>query len=98
MEDFKEYATFKTTNKDGEALELAVVDEFDFENKHYVVGALIEGDTINEEGLYIYKAQITDDDFTVEKIKNQVDYQKIARAYMELEDSKDGDRDNTRSQ
>lgn len=97
MEDFKEYATFKTTNKDGEELELAVVDEFDFENKHYVVGALIEGDTINEEGLYIYKAQITDDDFTVEKIKNQVDYQKIARAYMELEDSKDGDKDNTRS-
>lgn len=98
MEDFKEYATFKTTNKDGEELELAVVDEFDFENKHYVVGALIEGDTINEEGLYIYKAQITDDDFTVEKIKNQVDYQKIARAYIELEDSKDGDKDNTRSQ
>lgn len=98
MEDFKEYATFKTTNKDGEELELAVVDEFDFENKHYVVGALIEGDTINEEGLYIYKAKITDDDFSVEKIKNQVDYQKIARAYMELEDSKDEDRDNTRSQ
>ena len=97
MEDFKEYATFKTTNKDGEELELAVVDEFDFENKHYVVGALIEGDIINEEGLYIYKAKITDDDFTVEKIKNQVDYQKIARAYMELEDSKDGDKDNTRS-
>ena len=71
--------------------------EFDFENKHYVLGALIEGDTINEEGLYIYKAKITDDDFTVEKIKNQVDYQKIARAYMELEDSKDGDKDNTRS-
>lgn len=98
MEDFKEYATFKTTNKEGEELELAVVDEFDFENKHYVVGALIEGDTINEEGLYIYKAQITDDDFTVEKIRNQVDYQKIARAYMELEDSKDEDKDNTRSQ
>ena len=98
MEDFKEYATFKTTNKDGEELELAVVDEFDFENKHYVVGALIEGDAINEDGLYIYKAKITDDDFTVEKIKNQVDYQKIARAYMELEDSKDEDRDNTRSQ
>ena len=97
MEDFKEYATFKTTNKDGEELELAVVDEFDFENKHYVVGALIEGDTINEDGLYIYKAKTTDDDFTVEKIKNQVDYQKIARAYMELEDSKDEDRDNTRS-
>ena len=66
MEDFKEYATFTVTNKEGEEVELAVVDEFDFEHKHYVVGALIEGDTINEDGLFIYKAKITEDDFTVE--------------------------------
>lgn len=86
MDDFKEYATFTVTNKDGEEVELAVVDEFDFEHKHYVVGALIEGDTINEEGLYIYKAKLTEDDFVVEKITNHVDYEKIAKAYMEMEE------------
>ena len=58
MEDFKEYATFTVTNKDGEEVELAVVDEFDFEHKHYVVGALIEGDTINEDGLFIYSRKV----------------------------------------
>lgn len=86
MEDFKEYATFTVTNKDGEEVELAVVDEFDFKHKHYVVGALIEGDTINEDGLFIYKAKITEDDFTVEKIANKLDYEKISKAYMEMDE------------
>lgn len=86
MEDFKEYATFTVTNKEGEEVELAVVDEFDFEHKHYVVGALIEGDTINEDGLFIYKAKITEDDFSVEKITNKLDYEKISKAYMEMDE------------
>ena len=86
MEDFKEYATFTVTNKEGEEVELAVVDEFDFDHKHYVVGALIEGDTINEDGLFIYKAKITEDDFTVEKITNKLDYEKISKAYMEMDE------------
>ena len=86
MEDFKEYATFTVTNKEGEEVELAVVDEFDFEHKHYVVGALIEGDTINEDGFFIYKAKITEDDFTVEKITNKLDYEKISKAYMEMDE------------
>ena len=86
MEDFKEYATFTVTNKEGEEVELAVVDEFDFEHKHYVVGALIEGDTINEDGLFIYKAKITEYDFTVEKITNKLDYEKISKAYMEMDE------------
>ena len=86
MEDFKEYATFTVKNKEGEEVELAVVDEFDFEHKHYVVGALIEGDTINEDGLYINKAKITEDDFTVEKIAKKKKKKKISKAYMEMDE------------
>ena len=37
--EYREYATFHITAKDGSDVEMAVVDEFDFENKHYVVGA-----------------------------------------------------------
>lgn len=87
MEEFQEYITFHVTNKDGEEIEMAVVDEFEFEKRQYVVGALVEGDTINEEGFYIYKVKVGEDDFTVEKIKNQIDYQKIAQAYMEMEEA-----------
>lgn len=86
-EEYTEYVTFHTTARDGSDLEMAVVDEFDFEGKHYVVGALIEGDTIAEEGRYIYRSVIKGDDFTVEKIRNQIDYNRIAQAYMEMEES-----------
>lgn len=90
-QEFEEYITFTVTNKEGAEIEMAVVDEFEYEKKPYVVGALIEGDTINEEAFFIYKVVVGDEDFKVEKIKNQVDYQKIARAYMELEEATEHD-------
>lgn len=86
QQEFKEYATFTTTNKEGSEIEMAVMDEFEFEHKNYVVGALIEDDTINEEGLFIFKVKEMGDDIKVEKISNQIEYQKIAQAYMEMEE------------
>ena len=82
--EFQEYVTFTVTTKEGAEVEMAVVDEFDFKNKHYVVGALIEGDTINEDGMYIYKSVIKDDDFKVEKITSQAEYKQVAEAYLKL--------------
>ena len=84
--DYKEYITFHVTAKDGTDVEMAVVDEFDFEEKHYVVGAVIQYDTILDEGRYIYESIIKDDDFTVEKIKREFDYNRIAKAYMDMDE------------
>ena len=84
--EFQEYVTFHVTARDGSDVELAVVDEFDFEDKHYVVGAVVEDDTINDEARYIYLSVIDGDDFTVEKIKREFDYRRIAEAYMNMED------------
>lgn len=83
--EFDEYITFHVTTKDGTEVEMAVMDEFDFEENHYVVGALVEDDTISEEGRYIYRSVIDGDNFTVEKIKREFDYNRIAKAYMEME-------------
>jgi len=80
-----EYVTFMVTASDGQEVEMAVVDEFDFENKHYVVSARVVDDTISDEGQYIYRAKMEEDDFTVEKIKSSVDYKRVVRAYMEME-------------
>lgn len=85
QEEFKEYVTFATTNKDGNEIEMAVVDEFEFEHKNYVVGALVEDNTINEEGLFIFRIKEMGEDIKVEKISNQTEYGKIAQAYMEME-------------
>ena len=85
QEELKEYATFVTTNRDGNEIEMAVIDEFEFEHKNYVVGALIENETVNEDGLFIFKLKEAGDEIKVEKITSQVEYQKIAQAYMEMD-------------
>ena len=69
----------------GNEIEMAVIDEFEFEHKNYVVGALIENETVNEDGLFIFKLKEAGDEIKVEKITSQVDYQKIAQAYMEMD-------------
>ncbi|MBQ7066669.1 MAG: DUF1292 domain-containing protein [Lachnospiraceae bacterium] len=85
-QEYNEYVTFTTTTKDGAEVEMAVVDEFDFEGKHYVVGALIKEDTILDENLYIYQSIIEKDSFRVEKIKREFDYNRIAQAYMHMDE------------
>lgn len=83
--EMEEYVTFHVTARDGSDVELAVVDEFNFEHKQYVAGARIENDAIVEEGVYIYRCKVLDDDFTVEKIENADEYQKVAEAYMNMD-------------
>ena len=84
--EFDEYVIFTVTDKNGAEIEMAVVDEFDFEDEHYVVGAVIEEDTIKDDAHYIYRAIIGNEGFTVEKIRREFDYNRIAEAYMEMEE------------
>ena len=84
--DYKEYVTFQITAKDGTEVEMAVVDEFDFENKHYVAAAVIKDDEILDEGIYIYRCIVKDDDFKVEKITRQFEYNQVVEAYMNMEE------------
>lgn len=84
--DEAEYVTFHVAAKDGSDVEMAVLDEFDFENKHYVVGAVVKDDEIDDSGRYIYRAVMDGDDFTVQKITREFEYNKIVEAYMEMEE------------
>ena len=83
--EYKEYVTFYVTTKDKEEVELAVVDEFDFENKHYDVAALVKDDEIIDEGRYIYRCIMKEDDFKIEKITREFEYNQVAEAYMNME-------------
>lgn len=82
--EFQEYNTFTVTTKEGTEVEMAVIDEFEYERKHYVVGAIVENDTINEDGMYIYRSVINGEEFSVEKIDSEAEYMKVAKAYMEM--------------
>lgn len=83
---YEEYVTFQTTTKDGTEIEMAVVDEFDFENKHYVVAVLVKDDEIVDDGRYIYRYTVKDDDFVVEKITREFEYNRVAQAYMSMDE------------
>ena len=84
-EIFEEYVTFHVTASDGSDVEMAVIDEFDFEDKHYVVGAVVTDD----EGRYIYESIIDGDDFTVKKIAKEFDYRRIAQAYVDMDEDEE---------
>lgn len=84
--EFQEYVTFFVTAKDGSEVELAVVDEFDFEDQHYVVAAVVEGDVVNDEERYIYLGVMEEEDFAVQKIEDEAEYERVAEAYLQMED------------
>lgn len=77
-----EYATFTTTDKDGNEIEMAVVDEFEFNHKKYIVASLIENDTINEDGMFIFLGKVIDGELSVEKITDAAEYEKVANAFI----------------
>lgn len=79
-----EYVTFTITAKDGREVEMAVVDEFDIENRHYVVSSVVEDDVIKAEEQYIYQCHVKGDDFTVEPITDPKEFERVARAYSEM--------------
>ena len=82
----REYVTFKILTKEGKEVEMAVVEEFDFEKKHYVVGAVVENDEIIDDGRYIYRCKMVGNDFEVEKITKQFEYKQVVEAYMNMEE------------
>lgn len=84
MDEYKEYVTFFVTTSDGREVELAVVEEFEFEKENYVAAAEVVGDEISEDGVYIFKTIIGEDDFAAEKIEDPEKYEKVIKAYMEM--------------
>ena len=84
--EYQEYVTFNITAKDGSEVEMAVVDEFDFEEKHYVVGAVVQEDTILDAERYIYLSVENGEDFNVEKIESEEEYGRVAEAYLQIEE------------
>ena len=48
--------------------------------------AVVEDDTINDDARYIYLSHIDGDDFTVEKIEKEFEYNRVAQAYLHMEE------------
>ena len=83
-DEMMEYITFEVKTKEGKTIEMAIVDEFQYEHKQYIAASVIDGDTITE-GKYIYRYIGKTDDFTVQQINDPKEFERIAAAYLELE-------------
>ena len=83
-EEYMEFETFMITMSDGKEQECAIVDEFDFEGKHYILAAEIHDDQV-ADGAYLCRAKNEEDGFVVERIETKEEYEKAAKAYYELQ-------------
>lgn len=82
-DEFEEYTTFILEMSDKTKHEFAIVEEFDYENKHYVLVSEVKGDEITE-GVYLFRAESRGEDFIVEEIEDKEEYAKAVKAYEAL--------------
>ena len=83
-DEYLEYEVFNDVTSEGEEIELAIVDKFNFEEKSYVVAALVVGDEISEDGLFVYRLDTKDGESEIVKIEDPEEYSRIADAYAQI--------------
>ena len=84
-ENWEEFDTFIVETKDGE-VELAVVEEFEFEGKKYVLGAKVEGDVVSDDGFYIYRSVVEGNQELIERLKSEEEYNRVSEAYFKMQE------------
>lgn len=83
-EEFDEYTIFTVTDRNGNEVEMAVIDEFEFDHKEYVAAAQVDGDILMEDGVFIFKVKDTEE-FEVEKITDADEYAKVSESYINMD-------------
>ncbi|MBE5887770.1 MAG: DUF1292 domain-containing protein [Lachnospiraceae bacterium] len=81
-EQLLEFDTFNL-ELNGKEIEFAITEEFDFEGKHYILCGEVNGDEINDEEVYLFRAVMEDTEITVESIETEEEYDRIVEAYYE---------------
>lgn len=85
-EEMVEYDTF-TYELNGKTMEWAIVEEFEFEGKTYIVCQEVVGETLSDEGLYLFEGVSEGEEITVKNIDSEDEYNRVVDAYCELADS-----------
>lgn len=83
-EELVEYDTF-TYELNGKTMEWAIIEEFDFEGKTYIVCQEVLGDTLSDEGLYLFESLENEgEEITVKNIETEEEYDRVVDAYCAL--------------
>lgn len=88
-DEMLEYDTF-TYELNGKTMEWAIIEEFEFESKTYIVCAEVIGDELSDEGLYLFEGVSEGDEITVRNIDSEEEYNRVVDEYCKLseEDAK----------
>ena len=85
-EEMVEYDTF-TYELGGKTMEWAITEEFEFEDKKYIVCAEVVGDELSDEGLYLFElVSDAEEELTVRNIDSEEEYNRVVDAYCALEE------------
>jgi len=79
-EEMVEYDTF-TYELNGKVMEWAIVEEFPYEDKTYIICQEVLGDTLSDEGLYLFEGVSEGDEITVKNIDSEEEYNRAVDAY-----------------
>lgn len=80
-EEMVEYDTF-TYELNGKTMEWAIIEEFAFKEKCYIICQEVLGDTLSEEGLYLFESlENVGDEITVKNIESEEEYNRVVDAY-----------------
>ena len=79
-EEMVEYDTF-TYELNGKVMEWAIVEEFEFEEKTYIVCQEVVGDSLSDEGLYLFEGVSEGEEITVRNIDSEEEYNRVVDEY-----------------
>ena len=82
-EELVEYETF-TYDLNGKEMEWAIVEEFPFEDKTYIICQEVLGDTLSDEGLYLFEGISEGEEITVKNIESEEEYNRVVDAYCKF--------------
>ena len=83
-EELVEYDTF-TYELNGKPMEWAIIEEFDSEGKTYIVCQEVLGDTLSDEGLYLFESLENEgEEITVKNIETEEEYNRVVDVYCAL--------------
>ena len=82
-EETVECETF-TYELNGKTMEWAIVDEFELDDKTYIVCQEVIGDDLSEDGLYLFEGVSEGEEITVKNIDTEEEYNRVVDEYCKL--------------
>ena len=81
MEEFKTYETVMIQLSNGNEQEFAIIEEFTYDEKQYIVVSPVQGDEI-QEGMYLYRTEETEEGLEISRIEDAEEFAQVS-AYFE---------------